>query len=316
VDVLNDELLKEMRLAGCERLSLGVESGSPTILEKINKKITLQKIEEAATMAKRHGVKVRFYMMLGNRGETLETFQQTLDFLERTKPHSYIFSCLSIYPGTIDFQDAERAGFVERRVYFEERFQELKVPFDASEECTARMNEWFFQHHGVQTMYRESVADCLSILERLGDHHAAHVDLAGAYYRDQHWDLALQHLDRAEQLGYPLPGLIDNYRACIAYERGDIEKMKGLFLHAAKTDPQHAVLIENVQNVRRWFADGGPERGLPLKLVAHNDFQLFEKTRQPALPGPLEPGFERWNDAEGALDAGSPAIVRHLKLIN
>src|SRR5690606_35970473 len=29
VDLLSDELLREMRLAGCERLSLGVESGAP-----------------------------------------------------------------------------------------------------------------------------------------------------------------------------------------------------------------------------------------------------------------------------------------------
>ncbi|MGC4095429.1 MAG: radical SAM protein [Polyangiaceae bacterium] len=34
VDVLNEELLREMRLAGCQRLSLGVESGSQRILER------------------------------------------------------------------------------------------------------------------------------------------------------------------------------------------------------------------------------------------------------------------------------------------
>ncbi len=78
VDVLSDELLLEMRLAGCQRLSLGVETGSPTILSNINKRITIQKIEAAAAMAKRVGIQVRFYMMLGNRGETAETFRETL----------------------------------------------------------------------------------------------------------------------------------------------------------------------------------------------------------------------------------------------
>ena len=37
VDVLTDELLGAMRRAGCQRLSLGVESGSPGVLAKINK---------------------------------------------------------------------------------------------------------------------------------------------------------------------------------------------------------------------------------------------------------------------------------------
>src|SRR6185437_1266946 len=42
VDVLGEELLREMRLAGCQRLSLGVESGSPEIIEQIDKKITVK----------------------------------------------------------------------------------------------------------------------------------------------------------------------------------------------------------------------------------------------------------------------------------
>src|SRR5690606_12375119 len=103
-----------------------------TILKAINKKITAEKIAEAATLAKRYGIAVRFYMMLGNRGETSETFHETLEFLERTKPHQYLFSCLSIYPGTVDFQDAEKSGKLDREIYFRERFQELKIPYDAS----------------------------------------------------------------------------------------------------------------------------------------------------------------------------------------
>src|SRR6185369_10814031 len=87
VDVLSEDLLHEMRLAGCQRLSLGVESGSQRILDAIHKNITVDEIIEAANMAKRWGVHVRFYMMLGNRGETAETFHETLAFLERAKPH-------------------------------------------------------------------------------------------------------------------------------------------------------------------------------------------------------------------------------------
>src|SRR5262249_3009828 len=81
VDLLTEELLHEMRLAGCQRLSLGVESGSPTILENIDKKITVDEIIESTELAKKVGIQVRYYMMLGNRGETAKTFRETLDFL-------------------------------------------------------------------------------------------------------------------------------------------------------------------------------------------------------------------------------------------
>src|SRR5262249_15124930 len=137
VDLLTEELLYEMRIAGCQRLSLGVESGSPTILRNIDKKITTDEIIESTELAKKVGIRVRYYMMLANRGETAETFRETLRFLERAQPHEYIFSCLSIYPGTRDFYDSEKAGSLDREVYFTGDFQELKTPYDASEADTA-----------------------------------------------------------------------------------------------------------------------------------------------------------------------------------
>jgi anaerobic magnesium-protoporphyrin IX monomethyl ester cyclase len=295
VDVLNEELLREMRLAGCQRLSLGVETGSPTILKNIDKKITVDEIIAAAEMAKKYGVHVRFYMMLGNRGETAQTFRETLDFLARARPHQYIFSCLSVFPGTHDFQDAERAGWLDRERYFTEEFQELKVPFDASDETTALLNSWFSQNKGLQEGYLESTEDCRAILSRLGDHAPAHLDLAGAYYRDGELEPAAEHARKALEYGHPTPGLAYNYLACIAHLRGDIPSMQQHFLTAARADPQHQVLISNVQRARAWFAERGPERGLPLQLAGKHDFQLLERTEQPALPGSLPEDFAAWD---------------------
>ncbi len=228
VDVLGEELLREMRLAGCQRLSLGVESGSPSILKNIDKKITVEKIIESTELAKKYGIQVRYYMMLGNRGETAETFRETLAFLEAARPHQYIFSCLSIYPGTRDFDDAEAAGWLERDVYFRGDFQELKTPFDASEEDTALMNAWFEQNKGLRELYREAVAERRAILERLGDHHAAHMELGVAYLDAGQLDLAERHVARALELGYPLPGLALNALACIAAGRRDWRGDAGL----------------------------------------------------------------------------------------
>jgi anaerobic magnesium-protoporphyrin IX monomethyl ester cyclase len=295
VDVLNEELLYEMRLAGCQRLSLGVETGSPSILKNIDKKITVDEIIAAAEMAKKYGVHVRFYMMLGNRGETAQTFRETLDFLARAKPHQYIFSCLSVFPGTHDFQDAERAGWLDRERYFSEDFQELKVPFDASEDTTRLLNDWFAQNKGLQDGYVQTTDDSRAILSRLGDHAPAHLDLAGGYYNDGELELSAQHAQRALDFGHPTPGLAHNYLACIAHARGDVPGMQQHFMTAAKTDPQHQVLIGNVQRARAWFAERGPERGVPLQLVGKHDFQLLERTEQPALPGALSVDFAAWD---------------------
>ncbi len=314
VDVLNEELLREMRLAGCQRLSLGVETGSPTILKNIDKKITVDKIVEAAEMAKKYGVQVRFFMMLGNRGETAQTFRETLDFLARAKPHQYIFSCLSIFPGTHDFKDAEKAGRLDRERYFTEDFQELKVPYDASEETTELLNSWFAQNKGLQEGYVATLDDSLGILGRLGDHAPAHLDVAGAYYREGELELTAQHAQKALDLGHPTPGLAYNYLACVAHKKGDIPAMQQHFMSAAKIDPQHQVLISNVQQARAWFAERGPERDVPLHLVGRHDFQLLERTEQPALPGALPTDFAAWDvepERAAALtaDEGTGSVV-------
>jgi anaerobic magnesium-protoporphyrin IX monomethyl ester cyclase len=285
VDVLGDELLREMRLAGCERLSLGVESGSQKILDAIDKKITVDEIVESTEIAKKYGIKVRYYMMVGNRGETRETFDQTLRFLERAKPHQYIFAALSVYPGTRDYELACEAGWLDPEFYFERDFQELKTTFDASDEDTDFFRDWFDRNKGLHEPYREGSAECRAILEQLGDHAPAHMDVASVCWREGKLDEAEHHAKRALELGYPLPGLALNVLACIAAKRGDTEGMRARFAEAMKRDPQHWVLARNAQAAR----DGRLE-----ELMVRHEFQLLERTAQPTLPGPLAEDFAVW----------------------
>jgi anaerobic magnesium-protoporphyrin IX monomethyl ester cyclase len=309
VDLLTDELLREMRLAGCQRLSLGVESGSQRILDAIDKKITVAEILESTRLAKRYGIKVRYFMMLGNRGDDAMSFQETLDFLEEARPHEYIFSCLSIYPGTVDFKDAVRrveagktVGWLDPSLYFTGTFQEYKTPFDATPEDTELMNAWFHEHSGLRVVHTDTAKDYADILERLGDYHAAHMDLGAASYHEGLLDLAEVHVRRALELGYPLPGLAYNHLACIAKARGDLDAMMSLFTKASEVDPQHYVLIQNVNRARAWFKQGGPGKKVPLDLVVRHDFQLLERTMQPTLPGPLPEGFEAWTGPVAPLE--------------
>lgn len=324
VDLLGEELLYEMRMAGCQRLSLGVESGSPEIIRQVDKKITVDDILESTRLAKKYGIQVRYYMMLGNRGETEETFRETLAFLELAQPHEYIFSCLSIYPGTRDFTDAEKV-WLNRDVYFTETFQELKTPFDATDAVTTMMMDWFKDHAGLQKGYEPDLATQQAVLARLGDHAQATLDVAAAAFHAGELDLAEQHAHRAIELGHPLPGLAYNYLACIAVERGDYQAMMDFYSTAAERDPQHPVLIRNVNRARAWFKEQGPARGIPLELDAEHDFRLLEKTKQPTLPGPLAASFAVWgnDDAmpEGVLApqrTGSLAELKsrkHLKVV-
>jgi radical SAM superfamily enzyme YgiQ (UPF0313 family) len=299
VDVLSDDLLREMRLAGCERLSLGVESGSQRVLDAMDKKITPAEIIASTELAKKWGIKVRYYMMIGSRGDTRETFEETLAFLERAKPHQYIFACLSVYPGTRDFAAAVKAGWLDAQFYFEQDFQELKTTFDASEADTEFFRHWFKANKGLHDAYRPGAAECEAVLGRLGDHAPAHMDVAAACFREGRASDAADHAFKALELGYALPGLAHNLLACVAAKRGDVAGMKRHFGEALAHDPQHLILQRNVRAANAWWDSGGANRGEPVDLVADNDFQLLERPVQPSLPGPLPPDFAEWRDREG-----------------
>lgn len=323
VDVLREDLIREMRLAGCERMSLGVESGSPSILKAINKKITIPQILKSTELIRKYGIRARFFMMLGNRGETRETFRETLTFLKTAQPHQYIFSCLSIYPGTKDYADAVAANRLDPEIFFTGKFQEYKVPFDASDEDAQLLNDWFLNHRGIRDEYVPSNDDLRAIAREFDFTHAPSLlDWAEGLIDSRELLEASQLLDSVELLGHPLPGLVLNARACIAAAQGDYARVKTDLVRAAQVDPQHYLLLRNASGAKQWFDNGGPASGVPLKLEARHDFQLFERTEQPALPGPIPEQWMSWETPNritlvpsAEAKAQSPETTRHLGVV-
>jgi len=109
VDTVNMDVLRKMRQAGCVGLLYGVESGNQEILDRIKKKITLDKVKEAAKMANAVGIDVQATFILGLPGETKETLAQTLDFAQGLDVF-YGVHVLSPFPGTEVREKAEEYG--------------------------------------------------------------------------------------------------------------------------------------------------------------------------------------------------------------
>jgi radical SAM superfamily enzyme YgiQ (UPF0313 family) len=102
VDTVSDELLAQMKAAGCTAVSFGIESANPEILKTIKKGITLQQVVDAVKMCTRAGIIPHASFILGLPGETPETIKETMDFGERLKKVglSYGFHLLAPFPGT------------------------------------------------------------------------------------------------------------------------------------------------------------------------------------------------------------------------
>jgi radical SAM superfamily enzyme YgiQ (UPF0313 family) len=81
------------RRGGFYRARLGLESGSPRVLDLMRKKITCQQIKAAVSALAYAGIKTTTYWVVGYPGETEKDFQQTLDLIEELKNDIYEAEC-------------------------------------------------------------------------------------------------------------------------------------------------------------------------------------------------------------------------------
>jgi anaerobic magnesium-protoporphyrin IX monomethyl ester cyclase len=281
-DYLDELLLSEMRQSGCTRISMGVESASAAILKDINKRLSLEQLFDVTQAAKKYGIQTRYYMMAGNRGETLETFNQSLDFIRRAKPNQFVFSQLHLYPGTAEFGIFMRHGLVSPEMFFTRNFFCLTC-FAGNKDDEKRIRKSLDAISGIQKVWEFGVADYLAVMTRMPEMHSLHVDLCRAYLREGNTIDAELHLHRAVNLGFFLPGIIHNLYACIAAARSDIDRCRFHLDEALAIHP-HFVVIENIERLESWLDSSNTQNGNPLKLASGDGFETTFICRQPEFP--------------------------------
>ncbi len=113
VDLVSEELLAQMKIAGCNSIKVGIESGSEAVLERMNKGISLDQARTAAALFHRVGVHWTGYFLMGTPGETAEDVYRTLDFMYEIKPDFASIGVYEPFPGTPIFREGIRRGLVK-----------------------------------------------------------------------------------------------------------------------------------------------------------------------------------------------------------
>jgi anaerobic magnesium-protoporphyrin IX monomethyl ester cyclase len=114
VDLISRELLREMKDAGCRTLWFGVESGSPRILRKINKGITLQQVVHGFKLCREEGIQIACSFMLGIPGETINDMEATLNFAKNLDPDWCQFNIFIPMPVSSLYEEILRKGLYDR----------------------------------------------------------------------------------------------------------------------------------------------------------------------------------------------------------
>ncbi len=294
-DSLDEEVLYAMRLAGCQMISVGVESASPQILRNIRKRVSPEQVVHATNTAKKFGLLIRYYMMIGNRGESMETLRQSIDFLKTAKPNRFTFCGLAFYPGTEEFRLLQDEGNIATNVFFSEDFGTLYA-YVGEPRDEESLRNWYLEHSGERYSWDYSMDDHRRVLKLFPQLGAAEMDIGCAYLRSNDLDNSEHHLRQALEKGYPVSRAVWNNLACIAFKRKNTSQATRALEKASRHGPNLIVRI-NRERLRRWLQYYAPWSSAPKLLLHHNvehynRMERLSTAEQPEKPGPINDSLQ------------------------
>ena len=86
---MKDDVLATLSEMGCYRIWIGSESGSQRILDAMERGVTVEQVQWAARAARRHGIQVGMFFMLGYHGEELSDLEATIRHIKTCQPDVY-----------------------------------------------------------------------------------------------------------------------------------------------------------------------------------------------------------------------------------
>ena len=117
-DRVDLELLQLMKKAGARRVWFAPESGRQETLDRIIRKhMKLEDVENAVRMARKAGLAVTCFLVIGFPEETMDDVNQTIRYGHRLRKlgcDSIGISCASPYPGTELFQRCIDRGIISK----------------------------------------------------------------------------------------------------------------------------------------------------------------------------------------------------------
>ena len=160
IDSISEDIMLPLKEAGCVGVSLGVESGSPKLLEVIDKKISREQIIRAFNICKKYNMPAGMFLMVGLPGETSKTINETIDLIKNTsfqKSVKYIGlpGLFQVYPGTQIYELAKKQGFITDEYWLSEKF----APFYTYEHSKAKLLFWSFKIVFFYCIYHGSLWD-------------------------------------------------------------------------------------------------------------------------------------------------------------
>ncbi len=114
IRILDTELLKLLKRAGCHFIGFGVESGSQQMHKRIKKSAPLELVKEKSRLIRNMGMEVFGYFMFGFFDETRKQMQETIDYAFSVPYAHRNFDVVFPLPGTVEYRYLLKRHQLER----------------------------------------------------------------------------------------------------------------------------------------------------------------------------------------------------------
>ena len=121
-DTADLEMAKIMYKSGCRLVSIGVESGSQYMLEKMGKKITLDDVRKTVKIFKQAKIRIYNYFVIGLPWETEETIEETIKFAIELNSDFISFYTATPLPGSRFYDYAKEHNLFDKDTSFENAY--------------------------------------------------------------------------------------------------------------------------------------------------------------------------------------------------
>lgn len=140
---VTDDFVKLAKAAGAVQIGFGVESAVQEILERMNKKTTVEQCARGIATVRRHGLRCHTGYVLGYPGETPDTIRETVDFVVKSKPTTLTIDVLLPYPDTPVYHEAKAAGTLvgDWSPHMEE-YPWVRLPWTRTREDLEKARAW------------------------------------------------------------------------------------------------------------------------------------------------------------------------------
>lgn len=165
---VDPDLLRRLKESGCTAVYYGMETGSPRILEVMEKNATREHNMNAARWTVEAGIYNIYQLVLGMPGESFETIRETTEFfqeatamLDESPLNRLSINFIQALPGTPVYEYARHKGLIGKTLQDEEKYLELISDIDAADE-TKFINFTDWDYLTVQSWRRRILVECFA----------------------------------------------------------------------------------------------------------------------------------------------------------